>query len=318
MSKVKPFTRALLACSILTLSLLAACGGGIESVTAPQPTGKEHVEAPAEVSTTPLVVPVADPAGPSFEGYIKPFAGWSVKNTSGGTSTITAYITSFDDQKTPQASKTQVTGAGKYFEDSFNCTCVQVDLSYGGPGGRPFLFGYINHEGKVVKAGQIDRAACNPQRNPDPEPTPTPSPSPSPSPSPDPEDLCKNIDGVQTTVPEGYTRNNGGNCFPEEEEEEDPQGACFYNVPATPAVDEYCTDETFTDCKNNENVNKGYVVHHVVASITGHDQCLATPGAVSWNEQNNLCELTFPGISKDNFNLNPGQSADGCLDKQDD
>lgn len=42
---------------------------------------------------------------------------------------------------------------------------------------------------------------------------------------------------------------------------------------------------------------------------------MATPGFISWNEKNHLCALAFPGVSAKGFNLNPGQSADGCLSK---
>jgi hypothetical protein len=49
----------------------------------------------------------------------------------------------------------------------------------------------------------------------------------------------------------------------------------------------------------------------------GKEQCQALPGFVSWNDKNHLCELTWPGVSSDDFQLNPGKSADGCLDKHD-
>jgi hypothetical protein len=45
-------------------------------------------------------------------------------------------------------------------------------------------------------------------------------------------------------------------------------------------------------------------------------KCKAQSGA-SWNEGNHLCSLPFPGISNDDFNLNPGQSAASCYDKHD-
>lgn len=42
---------------------------------------------------------------------------------------------------------------------------------------------------------------------------------------------------------------------------------------------------------------------------------MAEPGYISWNESNHLCELIFPGVSRSGWNLNPGQSAEGCLRK---
>lgn len=72
--------------------------------------------------------------------------------------------------------------------------------------------------------------------------------------------------------------------YPEATEGECPTGTCFYNL--------------------NEVVE-------------GQEACFAAPGYVSWNDQNHLCELLFPGVSLKGWNLNPGQSAEGCLSKLD-
>jgi hypothetical protein len=50
-----------------------------------------------------------------------------------------------------------------------------------------------------------------------------------------------------------------------------------------------------------------------VAGDDGKDRCFEEPGYISWNAQNHLCELKFPGIDRFLWNLNPGQSAEGCL-----
>ncbi len=60
---------------------------------------------------------------------------------------------------------------------------------------------------------------------------------------------------------------------------------------------------------------------HCYYNVPGHDgkrECQAQPGFISWNEHNHLCELAFPGVAQDGFNLNPGQSDPGCLSKHDD
>jgi len=64
---------------------------------------------------------------------------------------------------------------------------------------------------------------------------------------------------------------------------DDPPGICYYNVPGD----------------------------------DGKNRCLAQPGFLSWNAQNHLCGLSFPGVSSKHFELNPGQSAAGCLSKHD-
>jgi hypothetical protein len=49
----------------------------------------------------------------------------------------------------------------------------------------------------------------------------------------------------------------------------------------------------------------------------GKEECEAQPGFVSWNSDNHLCQLAFPGISDSKYQLNPGQSDPDCLDKHD-
>lgn len=70
--------------------------------------------------------------------------------------------------------------------------------------------------------------------------------------------------------------------------------------------------------KQECEVEEEGVCTYNVSGRNGKDRCLAEPGYISWNEKNHLCELTFPGVSRKGFNLNPGKSAEGCLRKQDD
>lgn len=48
-------------------------------------------------------------------------------------------------------------------------------------------------------------------------------------------------------------------------------------------------------------------------------RCVIFAGGIggNWNGQANHCEVPFPGIINNSFNLTPGQSATGCLRKQD-
>jgi hypothetical protein len=354
--------------SMALLALLVACNnsGSLSGPSDGASDKPEHVTAPSTPrADVPLVDPVVDPASASsFEGYITPFAGWVVKNTSPASSTMTAYYTSFDDQSKALAFQTVVVGKGTYFEGSFNKTCVQVDISYSGPGGRPFLFGFINHEGKKVPASQIDRAACAPKREPTPEPTPTPTPSPEPTPTPTPtpeptppppSDVCPNIEGVQVTIPEGMHINPQGNCVGQ------PVDLCS-NIPGNQETvpEGYTVSEGVctlippppTDvCPNIEGlqltiptdyqlvegqcvpVPVGYCYYKISQGneASKKTRCETTLGGSpaafgiwlnfddsSHDPLDNHCKYTVPGIINDKFQLTPGQSAAGCLNKNDD
>jgi hypothetical protein len=128
-----------------------------------------------------------------------------VKNETDVPSVFYAYYTSFDNQSLALAVKTVTRQAGDTWEDTFDRTCIQVDLTYyatvvGGEGGHPFLAGFIDHNGNVVRDSQIDRSKCNPPTPPPPcrgeqcEPTtpppPTPPPPTPPPPTPPPPPQC--------------------------------------------------------------------------------------------------------------------------------
>jgi hypothetical protein len=67
----------------------------------------------------------------------------------------------------------------------------------------------------------------------------------------------------------------------------------------------FSTTVTFGGCFYNVDAAHGK---------TKAETCLAINGA-SWNEQNHLCSVPFPGIHDSDFQLNGGQSDDSCLDK---
>ncbi len=106
---------------------------------------------------------------------------------------------------------------------------------------------------------------------------PNPQPTPTPEPSPTPPGCIAGEPCPCTT---------GGVDCPEPKPSPTPptfEQYCYYNVPGS----------------------------------DGKEQCMAQPGYVSWNELNHLCALDYPGIALKGFNLNPGQSAEGCLSKHD-
>jgi hypothetical protein len=160
--------------SMALLALLVACDSGSVTSPTPQPnTPVAQQEVPPPVAPQPLAPPAE---GPSFEGRILPFAGWDVKNTSGTVSQMTAYYTSFDNQSLSLGSKVYTVQTGDSFTDTFNKTCVQVDITYGDAGDAPFLAGFIDDQGAVVKQITVAiRAACAPKEEPKCEETQEPN-----------------------------------------------------------------------------------------------------------------------------------------------
>ncbi len=146
---------------------------------------------------------------------------------------------------------------------------------------------YIDEEtGQCVKH-QIDPPCdgpCpNPTPTPTPEPTPTPSPSPTPEPSPSP---------TPTPTPEP-TPSPSPTPTP-------PPGLCYYRV----------------SCGDIAPSKKPETGH-----CTDHDQqtmCEDRGGAwldFETGALHNHCRFVVPGISDNNFQLNPGQSDPSCLNK---
>ena len=156
------------------VAAFAACSDG--TVTGPDPVDEQVVVAAPVPEATPVPTPTPEVRVQFWEGGILPNAGWDVKNIGPQTESWTAYYTSFDNQSLALGSQQTTINRGDSFRGSFNKTCVQVDVTQGGPGDTPFLAGFIDHNGRVVRANQIDREACKPViRVPDPEPTDPPS-----------------------------------------------------------------------------------------------------------------------------------------------
>jgi len=246
--------------AIVLVTVMFGCDGS-------GPTLPTVVATPAPPSA-PVVVAAPSPQPVDgqpvkfWEGSILPFAGWDVKNVGPQKETWTAYYTSLDNQSLPLGSTKTTINRGDSFRGTFNKPCVQVDITQGGPGDTPFLAGFIDHNGKVVRASQIDREKCNPKppcRSEQCDPTPYPTPTPSPSPTPTP-----------------------------------PVGLCYYRVSCGVSFSNSCTDHSQQlICENKQGIWINF----------------------DGNVLDNHCKFNVPGVSLSNFQLNPGQSAQGCLNK---
>jgi hypothetical protein len=153
-----------------TLAVLFAVSVGVfvacSSPTAPPEPQREVSSATAPAVTavsTPAPVNPAVSAGAEWEGSIGAFGSWSVKNLTQSKQSYTAYYTDFDNQSKSLGSKTGTFQPQDVFSGSFEKTCIQVDVTQGPAGTSPFLFGYINKAGQVVKSiTAADRLACAP------------------------------------------------------------------------------------------------------------------------------------------------------------
>jgi len=130
----------------------------------------------------------------------------------------------------------------------------------------------------IFAGALIISSDCSPTPEPTPSPTPTPTPQPTPTPNPEPTPTPTPLPSPTPTPSPSPTPIPSPTPTPSPSPTPAPL-SCFYNVPG----------------------NDGETI------------CETTPGFVSWQEQNHLCEITFPGYCAKEFNLNPGQSAPGCM-----
>lgn len=171
--------------SLLAVIALAACGGGSPT----QSTAPEPAATPAATVTTPATAPATVSAPGGVSVTFGRSAAFVATNTTDGFQLLEAYITNFDDQSKPIAPKrTARVEAGTVWSDSFDTTCVQLDVAYAD--GKIIAAAFYDKEGKQFGPGTSPEriAACRPQPTPTPSPTPTPTPSPSPTPTP-----CANV-----------------------------------------------------------------------------------------------------------------------------
>jgi len=142
----------------------------------------------------------------------------------------------------------------------------------------------LNEQGDCVRnACDLVASSVASEPCPSPSPTPTPSPSPSPEPTPSPSPSPEPSPSPSPT--------------PSPEPTPDPQilKFCYYEV------------------AGNDNPKHG---------STKGERCEGEGGTWgAWYSNNGgdheQCRIPFPGKAKNGFNLNPGQSADGCLSKHD-
>lgn len=91
---------------------------------------------------------------------------------------------------------------------------------------------------------------------------------------------------------------------------------CHENGTQDWVIDYTCRENatgTKSVCRAAECPVETAACYYNVPGSNGEADCIAQPGYVSWNERNHLCGLDSPGYCNSNFNLNDGQSGDGCL-----
>jgi hypothetical protein len=165
---------------------------------------------------------------------------------------------------------------------------------------------------------------------------PCPAPTPKPRPTPPPgEDACPNLEGIQERVPQGMELDEEGNCVPCP-----PPPSCETNPELCPPPVDVCPNVEGVQ----ETLPEGYYLAGdgncyqippppppalwCYYEISGKQddkpgKCAAQGGSwSSWYSESGhdheQCRIAHPGVSLKGFNLNPGQSAEGCARKQDD
>jgi hypothetical protein len=327
--------------SILSLAILAACTSqGPTTPDLPTSEAPAPVAAPATPApSTPTVVPPPD-EGRGVTVTFGNNASWDVHNNNGQASEFWAYWTDFDNQDLARGVKHAIIQDGDHFIESFNRGCVQLDITQeqtvvGGSGGRAIAAAYYDNNGKKVsRISDEIRKACNAKPCVEPRETPTTPGAYSWSDAilegqceqesfpvgidavanchqtgtqkwaidytcqADGErvadlcrnvacpivDVCPNLEGDQPTLPEGYHfgEDDNGRTICIEDEEPPVEGFCLYALTGNP-------DGRPATCA----AHGGVFVEHDQGE--GH------------------CQLPWPGIDLQGFNLTDGQSVDGCL-----
>lgn len=134
----------------LAVSLGACNSGGTVSGPTPVPETVSAVSEPVAAATPK---PEAPAPGSSFDVVFKDRAGFKV-SYSGSGARVVAFITSFDDQDTPLASKQRDLIANQSWEDTFDTTCVQLDIDQ--PGVKLIAAAFYDKEGKRFKTSDAD------------------------------------------------------------------------------------------------------------------------------------------------------------------
>jgi hypothetical protein len=274
---------------VASIGLAAACGhkDRLPTMTSSLPETTK-VEGNT-VSQPQTVTPVGPQDGAGWKASFFTGAGWQVTNTSGIGQSYRAYTTSFDNQNAETAYRESGTVPdGVTWAGTFNATCVQLDLTQDGPGGRPFAFAYFDKNGKEFDphygTGLADCRKGTPtpppcrgeQCEPTPQPTPTPTPEPTPSPSP-------------TPTPS-----------PSPSPSPDP-ALCYYKISKGSEADKE------KQCEATNIGTQQLPIFGVWLNFDYVDPSLQ-----------NHCRFPLPGISDKDFQLTPGKSDESCLDKHDD
>lgn len=146
---------------------LAACnsGGPITGPSSETPEATAPAPVAAATPAPQTVTPTQDPKA-SFEVDFKDNAGFRVNYVGSSGARVVAFITSFDDQDTPLASKQRDLTSNQAWEDSFETQCVQLDIDQ--PGVKLIAAAFYDKQGKrfaanEANAAKIEECRCTPE-----------------------------------------------------------------------------------------------------------------------------------------------------------
>lgn len=272
---------------------LSACDKG--TTTLPDPV--DVVATPAPVSVTPTVVgdpkPVDSPA--PTDGKIDIDDAGTV--TWNKPFTATACVYTYQEFPNQTFSHSYQVSNGSTLQPNPAWPCgttitMQLDLQRGPVCPKdPFANqwdGFLRGRAKVT----YTTAVC---------PTPQPTPKPTPSPTPPP---CENQPTYRTEIVKQY---------------ENAENKCgkvtiwtiVYETNSCTGkeieISRKPSDGEYIECPLPPGCYYNYSKNVVV------DKCTAIGGTdISWNANNHLCSVPFPGTENQCFNLNQGKSMDGC------
>lgn len=126
---------------------------------------------------------------------------------------------------------------------------------------------------------------------------------------------------IQDTEPTFVSEDKPGTCGPDGLvcEESHLKHWVYYETNSCTQERRVKEGSAFTTTVTNECPGAACgTCYYNVPGDDGKERCMDLPGFISWNQRNHLCALIWPGVAKNGFNLNPGQSSPGCLSKHDD
>ena len=164
--------------------------------------------------------------------------------------------------------------------------------------------------GYLLDAGWLSSGACAPKKN---EPPPTQV------------DLCPNIEGIQTSLQEGYTIVEG-RCVPELLEPTPSPSPTPSPTPEptpspTPSPEPTPSPSptpTPSPSPTPTPISHGACIYEIAGKKSQkQSKCEVASGIFDNHDGSDHCVFPFPGVALDGFNLAPGLSDPDCLRKQD-